>query len=460
LTSTFMSRTRTGYTGEANKKRISVERSFKKSGLKNMIDTQQQLARLKQRVAAIDRKYAQPWAPRLAERQAPAEVNHRFARSFIEEWSEGQVVANEFGEHFQTERLFPCHRCHGSADIGALNEMPHDLLDALGGGEISPSAPQRWAFLDTETTGLLGCSGTYAFLIGIGRITAEGFRVRQFFMREYAEERSVLAAVERHLAEFDLMVTYNGKSYDQPLLETRYRVSRQPPPFSRLPHLDLLHGARRLWKLRLESCRLMLLEQQILGFEREGDVPGELIPYVYFEYLRSREACRVVPVLHHNAIDILTLACLTAIVPAAFRTTDPESLTRLGVRRGEDLAGIARWLLTAGEQEQALAMFRRAADGGLSDALLFRVLWDVAILEKKLSRPHAALSVLIELAGCPNAHRVAALEELAKFYEHEERNYALALDFTEEALRHQDTAELRHRHARLAKRAAKPRVRC
>jgi uncharacterized protein len=269
----------------------------------------------------------------------------------------------------------------------------------------------------------------------------------------------VLAALDQHLAEFDLMVTYNGKSYDQPLLDTRYRMVRQLPPFGRLAHLDLLHGARRLWKMRLESCRLILLEQQILGFEREGDVPGELIPYIYFEYVRSREACRVVPVLHHNAIDILTLACLTAIVPAAFRTTDPESLARLGVRRGEDLAGIARWMVAAGQHEQALSMFKRAADSGLGDALLFRVLWDMASLEKKLARPQAALGVLSELAGCRNAYRVAALEELAKFYEHEERNYTMALDFTEQALRHQDSPELRHRHARLSKRVAKPRTR-
>lgn len=423
-----------------------------------MVDTRQQLALLRQRIAAIDTKFALSAAS-----PAPANtangVQFRFARSFIEEWSEGEVVANDFGAHFQTERLFPKHRYHGSADIGALAELPHDLLDSLGKGEIPAAAPQRWAFLDTETTGLAGGSGTYAFLIGVGRITPEGFRVRQFFMREYAEEQSVLHAVEQHLSEFDVMVTYNGKSYDQPLLETRYRMNRRPPPFARLPHLDLLHGARRLWKLRLENCRLMMLEQEILGFEREGDVPGELIPYIYFEYLRSREAQRIVPILHHNAIDILTLGCLTAIVPAVFRTSDPESLAGLGVRRGEDLAGIGRWLLAAGEREQALTMFKRAADSRLSDPLLFRVLWDIASLEKKLARPHAALALLTELAGCRNHYRVLALEELAKFYEHEERNYVLALDFTEQALRHQETAELRRRHARLLRRIAKPRPR-
>ena len=108
-----------------------------------------------------------------------------------------------------------------------------------------------------------------------------------------------------HLNDFDVLITYNGKSYDQPLLETRYLMNRHKSPFARLGHLDLLHGARRLWKLRLASCRLMQLEEQILGVLRDGDLPGELIPYVYFEYLRSHEARRLVPIFHHNAMDIL-----------------------------------------------------------------------------------------------------------------------------------------------------------
>ena len=376
-------------------------------------------------MAAIDERFARQPTPAPREPVAP--------RSFIEELCQGQVTANDFGEHFQLERCFESCRPHGSADIGALCELPHDLLDALGENEIPCAPPERWAFLDTETTGLAGGSGTYAFLIGVGRITPDGFRVRQFFMRDYIEERSMLTALTEHLKDFDVLITYNGKSYDQPLLETRYRMSRRPPPFSRLSHLDLLHGARRLWKLRLESCRLVQLERQILGFEREGDIPGELIPYVYFEYLRCRQAQRLIPVLHHNAFDILTLACLTAIVASAFRDTASGSLSRIGVRRGEDLAGIARWLAASGEFEQSLQLFKRAVDTGLPDKLLFRALWDIAMLEKKLGRPQAALALYTELAGCRNDYRVDALEELAKFYEHEETNYAMALEFTRRA---------------------------
>jgi uncharacterized protein YprB with RNaseH-like and TPR domain len=403
-----------------------------------------QLAQLRKRIAAIDEKYAglpqcQPVARRVR----------------IEEWANGQVAENEFGAHYQIDCLFQGHKPHGSADVGALIELPHNLLDVLSENTIHGVPPERWAFLDTETTGLAGGSGTYAFLIGVGRITRQGFAVRQFFMREYAEERSQLAALEAHLKEFDVLITYNGKSYDQPLLETRYRMHRSRPPFTRLRHLDLLHGARRLWKLRLESCKLIQLEQQILGVCRDGDLPGHLIPYVYFEYLREQEATKLVPVFHHNAIDILTLACLTAIVPAAFRNTERHALAQVGVRRGEELAGIARWLMNAGELEQALEMLKRSVDAGLPDRLLFRALWDIANLEKRLDRPQAALPLLKELAGCRNEFRGCALEELAKHFEHKEPDFPLALEFTLEALRLANSEALIRRRDRLAKKIAK-----
>ncbi|MGH9625076.1 MAG: ribonuclease H-like domain-containing protein, partial [Bryobacteraceae bacterium] len=404
----------------------------------------EELACLKQRIADIDKRFATKYAVQ----PAPKEQN---ARWFIEEWSAGEVVRNEFGEHFQTERLFPAHKRHGSADIGGLAELPKDLLDAAGGGEIPPVPCERWAFLDTETTGLIGGSGTYAFLIGVGRIAREGFRVRQFFVREYIEEGSVLDALADHLREFEILITYNGKSYDQPLLEKRYRLAHREPPFARLAHFDLLPSARRLWKLRLQDCRLTRLEQRLLGLHREGDLPGELIPYVYFEYLHSQEAQRLVPIFHHNAMDLLTLACLTAIVPAAFRSPDREGLARAGVHRAEDLAGIARWLLSAGRHTEALELFRCALSAGLPDAIAFRTLWDVARLEKKLGRANAAVPALTEIASCLNEYRSRALEELAKHYERQEKNYPLALEFTSRALACGSSAALLRRKARLEK---------
>lgn len=410
-----------------------------------MGDLQEQLALLRRRIARINRKYAcGPPAARAA-------VERRPERYSVEQWLDGREVETAHGKHFETEKLFERHRRHGSMDVLSLEEMPPDLLAAISSGEIPATPPARWAFLDTETTGLAGGSGTYAFLIGVGRITPEGFRIRQFFMREHAEEPSLLAALAEHLAEFDVLVTYNGKSYDQPLLETRYRMVRRRSPFDRMAHLDLLFGARRLWKLRFESCRLVELENQVLGVEREGDLPSEMIPYVYFEYLRTREAFRLKPIFHHNAMDILTLACLTFIVPCAFCSPQETPL-----RHGTELVGLARWLRAAERLEEALELFRRAVHSGLNDALLFRTLWDMAALEKKLGREQAAVAILSDLSASPNPYRLPALVELAKFYEHRERNYARALEMTRAAMAIEDSAELRHREARLLRRCAVP----
>ena len=375
----------------------------------------------------------------------------------MEEYLTGEVVENEHGSHFQTEKLYDRHKRYGSVDIDSLIALPEDLMGAISSGEVLPAKPEEWAFLDTETTGLAGGSGTYAFLIGIGHITPAGFRVRQFFMRDYGEEKSQLAGVAQFLDRFKVLVTYNGKSFDQPLLETRYRMTRQKPPFGRLQHLDLLFGSRRLWKLRFDNCRLMELENQILGIERQGDLPGEMVPYVYFEYLRTKEAHRVVPILHHNVMDIATLACLTSIVPWAFRT----DLATCGFtfQHAAELLGLARWLRKAGDWEQAAALFRRSIDRGLKDALLWPAMWDLALAEKKLGREAAVVATLTELAGSPNPYRMAAYEELAKYFEHRERNHVMALEMTRLALQLGVTATLVKREERLVKRTSQPRNR-
>jgi uncharacterized protein YprB with RNaseH-like and TPR domain len=412
-----------------------------------MDDVQLQLAALRRRVAQIDRKYGGGAAPARRPVRRPA-------RHAIEELLTGEVVRTAYGAHFETERVWERHRRHGSVDISDLAGLPGDLLHPLSAGAIPDAPPSKWAFLDTETTGL--GAGACAFLIGVGTIDCSGdstgFRLRQFFLRDYADEPSLLARLSEHLAQFDVLITYNGKAFDQPLLETRYRMARAPHPFGRMPHLDLLFGARRLWKLRLESCRLVDLENQILGVEREGDLPGEMIPYCYLEFLRTRQAFELVPIFHHNALDILSLACLTAIVPFAFRA--PDSVL---VRHGADLIGLARWLLETGRHEESLALFRRALAMGLPDHLLFRTQWDIAALERRGGRADASLAVLADLAAARNPYRVRALAELAKHYEHNERSYSMALEMTRAALTFEDSPELRRREERLKNRLARPR---
>jgi len=370
------------------------------------------------------------------------------APSFIEDLLSGEVVETPAGKHFETEKLYASHQRHGSYEISDLNELPEDLLAALSDGAIAQSHPTQWAFLDTETTGLAGGSGTYAFLIGVGWIAEDGFRVRQFFMRDYDEEASALHALNELLARFSVLITYNGRSYDQPLLETRFTMNRARTPFSRMEHLDLLYGARRLFKLRLDNCRLVNLENQILGIERHGDVPGEMIPYLYFEFLRTRRAYRLAPVFHHNVLDIVSLACLTGVIPEAFR--DPENVR---ARHGMDLLGLARWLRLSDRLEEALRMMRRAVDLGLPDQHLFRTLFEAGGIEKKLGQEHAALATFTDLTLSPNPFRAKAYEELAKHYEHRERNFTMALECVHAARRSEDSEALATRQQRLEKKS-------
>ena len=314
----------------------------------------------------------------------------------------------------------------------------------MSDGAISNASPRRWLFLDTETTGLAGGSGTYAFLIGVGSIGDDGFRVRQFFMRDYSEEASVLHALAEYIAQFDVLITYNGRSYDQPLLETRYTMCRARHPFGRLEHLDLLYGARRLFRLRLENCRLVNLENQILGYEREGDIPGEMIPYCYFEYLRTRRAHRLPPIFHHNVLDIVSLACLTGIIPEAFR--DPANVR---ARHGMDLLGLARWLQVSGRLDEALRLLRRAIDMGMPDQHLFAAIYSAGLIEKKQGLVDAALATFTDLSLSPNPFRVRAYEELAMHYEHRERSFTMAMECVRAAQRIADSEALRKRHDRL-----------
>ena len=355
-----------------------------------MEDIQEQLAALRRRIARVDRKYATR-PRRHVLRSVPT-------AQFIQELMSGEVVTTALGEHFETEKVWERHRRHGSVDISDLAELAgRPARTAFRPVPFGSAHPTKWAFLDTETTGLAGGTGTYAFLIGVGSIDSTGFRLRQFFMRDYGEEASQLHRLAEYLEQFDVLITYNGKAYDQPLLETRFRMARARHPFDRMEHLDLLFGARRLWKLRLESCRLVDLENRILGVERQGDLPGEMIPYVYFDYLRTQQrlptGADLPPQRHRYPV---------AGVP------DGDCALRIPRRRkrrwicgmGPTLIGLARWLLQADRHEEALRLFRRAVEMGLPDHLLFQARCGKRRRSKRrLGRDDAALAVITELAG-------------------------------------------------------------
>ena len=349
----------------------------------------------------------------------------------------GVEVETELGRHLEVERFYPNDYQHGNVFV--------ERLQGLEG--------RRWTYLDTETTGLAGGAGTLAFLIGAASVTRDGFVLKQWFIREHGEEASALHSLALYLADFDTLVSYNGRSYDQPLLETRYTLSRQKTPFSRLEHLDLLYGARRLWKLRFESCRLVELERQILGHERVGDVPGELIPQLYFDFLRTGRADRLKAVLEHNALDILSLAFLAGVIPVAF--DDPLACD---LKHGAELSGLARWLAAQERLDEAAVLYRRAIEAQMSDELMFRCLWELGLIEKKQARIAEALTIWTDLAQSKNPYRADSLVELAKYYEHTEKNLFMALECASEALNWHRSVELLHRQERLHRKIAASRA--
>ena len=284
--------------------------------------------------------------------------------------------------------------------------------------------PRDMVFLDTETTGLSGGTGTYVFLVGIGRFTGNALHVRQFFMRHPGDEQSLLESVSADLRDLVTLVTYNGRSFDVPLLETRYRMHGQAFAAPE-QHVDLLAPARAIWKHRLPSCSLGTIERMVLGVERELDAPGWLIPQLYFDYLRTRRIESLEPVFAHNRIDIVTLARLTALVQtyeAGIRTPpndiDSLAVALLRLRNSGDDQAIATvqdlWRLATVPAE-----FRLRALRELSVAL-------------KRRRLHAAAAEqwILAQSDPSRAVRIFAAEELAKHFEHRERDHARALEIT------------------------------
>lgn len=361
----------------------------------------------------------------------------------IEHYVEGEVIRHNLGDYFMARQSLPFGRPYGKLRIG---DIPTTELDALNIFLTQGRLPQPsgLVFLDTETTGLAGGAGTCAFLIGIGMARGNTFEVRQYFLRDYPEERALLAALAEVLQEYSGLVTFNGKTFDVPLLENRYTLARLASPFDRMLHLDMLHPARRLWKLRLESCRLENLEQRLLGITREGDVDGSEIPAIYFDYLRTGDARGLQPVFYHNALDIVTLAALTVeasqVIAAAATPSEPPGLlpgdeAAPCAAHSLDLLSLSRIFERAGDCHNARATRSRALAAGLPGQAECEALWEMAMHHKRLGEYAAAVNLWLQVAAQPFELAFDAWRELAIHHEHRCRDYAAALRFAEAALR-------------------------
>jgi uncharacterized protein len=287
--------------------------------------------------------------------------------------------------------------------------------------------PRRCLFLDTETTGLTGSAGTLVFLVGVGCFVEDGFEVRQYFLRNPAEEPAMLDAIQGLLGEHDALVTFNGRSFDVPLLSMRYSLNRQRVQFERWPNLDLLHPARRLWSRRLESCRLASLEHSILGVRRtSADVPGYLIPQLYYEYLQSGDARQMVRVMYHNLTDVLSMVTLATRLCGLFTRAEPSALPH------DDLLSLARWYDGLQMHEQAERTYLAALQAARYDADHIQILECLAGLLKRQDRRHDAAPHWETLAALAPSDPLPRLE-LAKYHEWTTGDFAQAITWTESA---------------------------
>ena len=360
------------------------------------------------------------------------------------------------GRCFVVERRWDPSALHGRERIGALSDR---LNSAAGEAPLftggSPARPP-FVFFDLETTGLNGGAGTLAFLVGCGWFDDAGaFVTRQFLLARHADERMLLEAVAGELTRAGALVSFNGKSFDAPLLEGRYLFHRVAWRGREMPHVDVLHPARRFWKpaasraLRDDryaidslaarafmpvsdsGCSLQSLERQLVGACRKGDVPGFEIPGRYFQFVRSGDAAPLEAVLEHNRLDLLTLAALTA------RLLDMA-------RRGPDSIGDPREALALGHvylrgglEERARASFQRALDRcrsprGAFDPIRIDVLRALALACRRARRHDEAAALwreLSEMRGCPAAIVREATEALAIHHEHRVRDLPLARQF-------------------------------
>ena len=371
---------------------------------------------------------------------------------------------------FVVRHRFAPQERHGQYRI---EQFAGDLQQASSSAALVGAAAAQlpFVFFDLETTGLNGGAGTHAFLVGCGWFDADdGFVTEQHLMTEYAGERRMLHAVAAELDRAGALVTFNGKSFDAPMLETRYLFHRLQSPCTARPHVDLLHPARRFWGQEREAgCSLGVLERHVLGVRRAGDVAGFEIPARYFQFVRSGDARPLIGILEHNRLDLLSLAGLAARVFYLVKAGPGEA------QHPREALALGRVYRAAGLEERAEEAFERAVTltgprnsvGSLASALAaprsvslvlprLEALRALAVGARRQRRYEAAAArwrELLDVPGCPEPVAREAIRALAIHHEHRARDLATAKMFALKGLELEAEAAsgdaARHRLARI-----------
>ena len=346
----------------------------------------------------------------------------------------GEVHGSEDFGFYLARQDFPLDTQHGNLTLGdGLNVEGRHISLSAADDELADFDPRKAVFIDTETTGLMGGTGTVAFLIGVGYFIDDVFRLDQCFMRDYDDEEPMLEYLDALFKNADTVVSFNGKSFDVPLMRTRFITNRVPYRLEGKLHFDLVHASRRFWKQRLGDCSLGNIEQEIMGIQRHGDVPSYMIPQLWLDYVYSRDARELKGVFYHHQMDILSLAALTGHLSQCIDQPDGE-----GFEHHEDRLSLMRIHFKQKKYNEVLQLSDKLLSE-LTQTGLRHECFHMCAMAAKRSDAWVSMETFWKQCLTEFPRDISARIELAKHYEHRAKDLPKAAKLCEDALAYIET---------------------
>jgi uncharacterized protein YprB with RNaseH-like and TPR domain len=365
----------------------------------------------------------------------------------LEELVPGQWINTTFGDIFRAEFTYDFDDLYGNLDLREIFKYSATSM-AENFRLTTAHNIESVLFIDTETTGLAGGSGTVAFMVGLGWVKGNRFVVHQYFISQLNHEEGMLEYIAEFAKNFTCLASYNGKSYDIPLLNTRYVMNRLTSAFEDFEHIDLLHQSRALWKYSLRDCKLKTLETELMGLYRDGDIPGELIPEVYFEYLESGVIDRIERIFFHNRFDIITMLGVLLLIMKSVETVSPDENPLNDYAKG-------RIFHKKKDIQRSIQHYENVLTSNISISRRIITMLELAAIYKKEKMIDKAVELWLQTVKID--YSFTAYVELAKYYEHDEKNAEQALKISHKALeglgsyKYKEQEEIQKRIERLKK---------
>ncbi len=356
------------------------------------------------------------------------ETNRNINNKKLTEYIKGKIINCDEGQYFQRKVKFSLDYKHGLYPLQDLTYFKDsDIFNLINRENINDNITcdySKMIFIDTETTGLMGGTGTVAFLVGIGYFRTDAFIVEQYFMRDFAEETAMLVNLLEKINK-PVLLSFNGKSFDLPLLKTRFILHRLPVVSHNL-HLDLLHLSRRIWS-HLDSCCLSNLEEKILNLKRKDDMPGSKIPQIYFDYLQNKNPALLPDIFKHNLLDIVSLVTLTTHLLKVHTLTDKLKLS------AEELYNYGKLLQKRKDITGSIDILEKARRKTNSPLLKRKIDIKLSWQYKRAEKWRKAAIIWNDMLS-RNSGGLFPYRELAKYFEHREKNYEKATNYTRQGL--------------------------